>query len=241
MLKMAKAPMLTSVQKTSKNLITNNDQGFSLIEILVSLVLAALIFLAIPSSDNTQKHRNLKTALDDIDRSIRFAGNEAVLRNTVTRLRISLDKEPAEYTVEYGPAGNLPLPEMSDKLNRSLEEEKVEEEKRTALDKQFTKVEEFEDIKHAISDYVTILGLATTSQKGLLTEGEVNIYFYPTGEKDGALILFSTTDEIAYIELAPFLSETNTFFEPLSTSSVAKQQDILQTRMDEVYKQWLAK
>ena len=62
-------------------------------------MLAAMIFLAIPSSDHVQKHRDLKTAVDDLDRSVRFASNESVLRNTVVRLRISLDKSPIEYTV----------------------------------------------------------------------------------------------------------------------------------------------
>ena len=231
--------MPTSIQKTSK--IISNHQGFSLIEILVALVLAALIFLAIPSSDHVQKHRDLKTAVDDLDRSVRFASNESVLRNTVVRLRISLDKSPIEYTVEYGPAGNLPLPDMPEKLSKSLEEEKADLEKRASLDRQFTKVEEFEDIKHDISDYVTILGMASSSQNALMKDGEAVLYFYPTGEKDAGLIIFSTTDEIAYLEIAPFLSETNSVFEPLPTSGVAKLEDILQTRMDEVYKQWLAK
>lgn len=229
--------MPTSTIKTSK--LINNHQGFSLIEILVALVLAALIFLAVPSSDNVQRHRDLQTAVDDLDRSVRFAGNEAVLRNTVVRLRISLDKSPVEYTVEYGPAGNLPLPEMTEKTSLSLEEEKAEADKRAALDRQFTKVEEFEDIKHEISSDVTILGVASTSQKKLMDQGEANIYFYPTGEKDGALIIFSTVEEMAWLEIAPFLSETNSVFEPLNTSSVAKLEDILQTRMEEVYKQWL--
>jgi prepilin-type N-terminal cleavage/methylation domain-containing protein len=236
---MAKDPMPTSVQKTSK--LIKNDQGFSLIEILVSLVLVAMIFLAIPSSDNVQKHRDLKSAVDDLDRSVRFAGNEAVLRNAVVRLRLSLDKTPIEYTVEYGPAGNLPLPDMPEKASKSLEEEKVESEKRASLDRQFTKVAEFEDIKHDISEDVTILGMASTSQKKLMKDGEATLYFYPTGEKDGGLIIFSTTDEIAYLEVAPFLSETNSVFEPLKTSGVAKLEDILQTRMDEVYKEWLAR
>ncbi len=231
--------MPTSAQKTSK--LIKNDQGFSLIEILVSLVLVAMIFLAIPSSDNVQKHRDLKSAVDDLDRSVRFAGNEAVLRNSVVRLRLSLDKTPIEYTVEYGPAGNLPLPDMPEKASKSLEEEKVEKDKRAALDRQFTKVAEFEDIKHEISEDVTILGMASTSQKKLMKEGEATLYFYPTGEKDGGLIIFSTTDEIAYLEVAPFLSETNSVFEPLKTSGVAKLEDILQTKMDEVYKEWLAR
>lgn len=218
-----------------------DQSGFSLIEILVALVLAALIFLAVPSSEHVQRHRDLQTAVDDLDRSVRFASNEAVLRNTVVRLRVSLDKEPVEYTVEYGPAGNLPLPEMPEKTSKTLAEEKVEKEKQAALDRQFTKVEEFEDIKHEISPDVSILGFASTSQKELIKDGEATLYFYPTGEKDGGLIIFSTVEEIAYLEIAPFLAETNSVFEPLKTSGVAKPEDILQTRMEEVYKQWLAK
>ena len=231
--------MPTSIQKTSK--IISNHQGFSLIEILVALVLAAMIFLIVPSSDSVQKHRDLQAAVSDLDRSVRFASNESVLRNTVVRLRISLEKSPVEYTVEYGPAGNLPLPDMPEKSYKSLEEEKADLDKRASLDRQFTKVEEFEDIKHELSDDVTILGMASSSQKKLMREGEAVLYFYPTGEKDAGLIIFSTTDEIAYLEIAPFLSETNSVFEPLETSSVAKLEDILQTRMDEVYKEWLAK
>lgn len=219
-----------------------HEAGFSLIEILVALVLAAMIFLAIPGSDSAQKHRELQTAVDDIDRSIRFAGNEAVLRNTVVRLKLDLDKSPIEYTVEYGPAGNLPLPEFTpDKASKSLEEEKKEAEKRAALDKQFNKVDEFEDIKHEIHPDVTILGLASTSDKKLIKEGNAYIYFYPTGEKDGGIIIFSTIEEVASLEIAPFLTETNTVFEPLKTTGVAKLEDILQTKMEEVYKEWLAK
>lgn len=230
-------PIFTS--KTSN--ILSDDKGFSLIEILVALVLAALIFLAVPSSDHVQRHRDLKTAVEDLNRSVRFASNEAVLRNSVVRLRISLDKVPVEYTVEYGPAGNLPLPDMPEKSSKSLEEEKAEADKRAALDKQFNAVEEFEDIKHELSPDVTILGMASTSQKKLMREGEATLYFYPTGEKDGGLIIFSTIEEIAYLEIAPFLAETNSVFEPLKTSGVAKLEDILQTRMDEVYKEWLGK
>lgn len=232
--------MPTSAQKTSK-LILSSNRGFSLIEILVALVLAALIFLAFPDSDHVQKHRDLKTAVDDLDRSVRFAGNEAVLRNTVVRLRISLEKSPQEYTVEYGPAGNLPLPDMPEKTTKTLEEEKLESERRAALDRQFTKVAEFEDIKHEISPDVTIAGMASTSQKKLLKDGEATLYFYPTGEKDGGIILFHTTEEIAYLEVAPFLSETRSVFEPLKSSKVAKLEDIIQTRMDEVYKEWLGR
>ncbi len=230
--------MQTSVVKIFN--ILKGQRGFSLIEILVALLLASLILLAIPSGDSAQKHRELKSAIDDIDRSIRFAANEAVLRNTVVRLRISLEKEPMEYTVEYGPAGNLPLPEVTEKTSLSLAEEKAEKEKAQSLDRQFTKVEEFEEIKHEIHPDVSILGIASSSQKKLLTQGEASIYFYPTGEKDAALFFMSTSEEMAYLEILPFLNDSKHVYEPIKTGSVAKLEDLLQTRMDEVYKSWLS-
>ena len=234
--KVVKARMPISIQKICN--IVNNHRGFSLIEILVALVLAALIFLAVPTSDTAQKHRNLKTAVEDIDRSVRFAANEAILRNTVVRLRISLDKNPPEFTVEYGPAGNLPLPDMPEKSSLSLAEEKAIKDKSSAIDRQFTKVEEFEEIKQAINQDVQLPGVALSTKKGIQTDGEANIYFYPTGEKDGAIVFFATDEEFAYLEVAPFLSESRNTFQPLDTSSIAKLEDLIQTKMDEVYREW---
>jgi hypothetical protein len=175
-----------------------------------------------------------------MERSIRFASNEAVLRNTVVRLRISMDKEPVEYNVEYGPPGNLPLPDMPEKTNNSLAEDKAEQTKIANLNKQFTKVEEFEDIRHEFSQDVSVIGIATSFQKKILIENDGSIYFYPSGEKDAALIFLSTEEEMAYLEVQPFLSETRSVFETLKTESVAKKEDILQTRMDEVYKEWIS-
>lgn len=230
--------MQTLTQKTS-NHILKGQQGFSLIEILVALLLAALVFLIVPSNDSAQKHRDLKTDIENLDRAIRFSANESVLRNTVTRLRISLDKSPTEYTVEYGPAGNMPLPEMPKETeNLSLAEQKALQEKASLLDKNFTKVEEFEDIKQELHPDVTVLGIATTAQNGIKKKGEASIYFYPTGEKDGAIIFLSTVEEIAHIKIEPFLMETTTVFKVLDASSVAKLEDILQTKMDEVYREW---
>lgn len=232
--------MPTSVQKTFNNLIFQNQRGFSLIEILVALLLASLVLISFPSSDQTEKHRNLQSAVADIERAMGFASNEAILRNTVVRLRISFEKDPIEYNVEYGPPGNMPLPDMQEKTSKSLDEEKAETEKIANLNKQFTKVEEFEEIRHELSADVQITGIATTFQKKIMSDGEASIYFYSTGEKDGALIFFATDDETAYIEVQPFLSEYRTVFEPIKTESVAKKEDILQTKMDEVYKEWIS-
>lgn len=229
--------MLTSASKISKQI---KQSGFTLVEVLVALLLVALIVLAWPSGD-TGVHQELISTVDSVDKSLQFAANESILRNSVVRLRISLEKTPVEYTVEYGPSGNLPLPDMPEETVKSLAQEKSEQDKLALLDKQFTKVEEFEDVKVELSDEVTILGVGTSSMKKLITGGEASIYFYPTGEKDGALIFFSTTEEMAWLEVQPFLTETNATYEIINTKRVAKLEDVLQTRMDEVYKEWTGK
>lgn len=233
--------MPTSAQKISNFNVTKSQRGFSLIEILVALLLVSLVVLAFPSNEHTEKHRNLQSAVADIERAIGFASNESILRNTVVRLKINLDKEPIEYNVEYGPPGNMPLPDMPESSKtKSLDEAKVETEKLAKLDQSFTKVTEFEEIRHEISGDVQIMGVATTFQKKIITEGEASIYFYSTGEKDGALIFFSTDQEFAHLEIQPFLSETRSVFSILNPDSVAKKEDILQTKMDEVYKEWIS-
>lgn len=229
--------MPTSLSKTFNS---HSNKGFSLVEVLVAILLISLIYLAWPTGDN-EIHKELVNTVQSVDRSLQFAANESILRNCVVRLRISLEKTPIEYTVEYGPPGNMPLPDMPEETVKSLAQEKAEKEKLSALDKQFTKVEEFEEVKVELSDEVTILGIATTSQKKLITGGEASIYFFPTGEKDGAMIFFSTIEEMAWLEVQPFLSDTNTTYEVIKSNRVAKLEDILQTRMDEVYKEWIGK
>lgn len=231
--------MRTSASKISK-FKSLRQSGFTLIEVLIALLLVSLIMLLWPAGAD-EAHQELTSTVDSLDKSIQFAANESILRNTVVRLRISLEKSPVEYTVEYGPAGNLPLPDMPEETVKSLAQEKEEKDKLALLDKQFTKVEEFEDLKVALSDEVTILGVAATSQSKLITGGDASIYFFPTGEKDGALIFLSTIKEMAWIEVQPFLSDTNVTYEALDTNRVAKLEDVLQTRMDEVYKEWTGK
>ncbi len=231
--------MLTSIVKTS-NKFLNNHHGFSLIEIMVALLLAAIIFVAVPTGDTSAKHRALQNTIDDFDRSVRFASNESVLRNRLVRLRIDLDQDPIQYVVEYGPSDNLVLPDQTEEPSTglSLEEEKAAQDAKKKLDGQFTKVEEFEDIRREINQDVSFIGLASTIQKKIMSEGQAVIYFYPTGERDGALFFLGTNEEMAWLEVEPFQIETRQTFYTFPTESVAKTSDLQQTKMDEIVKEW---
>lgn len=234
--------MPTSAVKTSKSLSAH--QGFSLIEILVALLLVALVFLAIPSSEDSRRHRDIQSALDDVDRAARFAANESVLRNSIVRLRFDLDKDPVEYVVEYGPKGDLviPLPEDESKI-QSVKEIEESKKKRATLDGQFTKVEEFSDMSRSFSPEVTMLGMAVSWQKSIIKSGQAAAYFYPTGERDGALFFFSTQDEFAALELRPFMEKTYASFIPYpkvpeGQDEVAKIRQFQDTKMEEFQHKW---
>jgi len=232
--------MPISIAKTSKKIL-NNHHGFSLIEIMVALLLAAIIFIAVPTGDMSNKHRALQNAIDDFDRSVRFASNESVLRNRLVRLRVDLEKDPLEYVVEYGPGENLVLPDHSeDKAtdSLSLEEQKVAMEESKKLDGQFTKVEEFEDIRREFNHDISFVGLVSTIQKDVMKEGQAILYFYPTGERDGGLIFLSTDQEMGWLEIEPFQNETEQTYYTFPTERVSKLSDLQQTKMDEIVKEW---
>ncbi|MFP5491875.1 MAG: Tfp pilus assembly protein FimT/FimU [Bacteriovoracia bacterium] len=240
MLKAAKILMQISTRKISK---LSNDQGFSLIEILVALFLAALIFLAIPSSEDSRRHQDLQSAVDDLDRAVRFSSQEAILRNTVVRLRVDMDKSPVEYTVEYGPSENLVLPTLMDPEKLDLEEAEKEKKKMGQLDGQFTTVEEFEEITREFSAEVELMGVASQFQKKLIRDQRAAIYFYPTGERDGALLFFGTQDELAVLEIEPFQDKTRASYYPAPTQEgeIAKADNFRETKMEEIVKTWLDK
>ena len=78
---------------------------------------------------------------------------------------------------------------------------------------------------------------AAEALKGIIKDGNASIYFYPTGEKDAALIFFATYEEFAFLEVAPFLNRTRNGFQTLG-ESVARIDDVLNTKMDEIYREW---
>jgi prepilin-type N-terminal cleavage/methylation domain-containing protein len=231
--------MRTSTAKTSD--ILRGHRGFSLIEILVALLLVSLVFISFPTNEDSRRHQDLQQAMEDVDRAVRFAANEAILRNSVVRLRLDLDKDPVSYVVEYGPPGDMVLPAALNEDKASLADKEKEKKQVTALDQQFTKVEEFADVTREFSPEVIVPAVATSWQKRLQKIGMASVFFYPTGERDGALVFFATQDELAILEVEPFQDRTRSHFRPFPRTeggNVADTPGLLDTEVEKFYREW---
>ena len=119
----------------------NNDQGFTLIEILVALVLIVLV-MSLALNSPLSSRSDLDKEVNSLERAIRFMSDEAALKNTVIRLHFLLDKEPQEYALEFGPSDSFilpPKPEFDTKVE-TKEEEDIKKKEAKNLNQKFNKI-----------------------------------------------------------------------------------------------------
>lgn len=223
---------------TSKKKFSLGHHGFSMMEIMVALVLVGMIFMLIPSSSDQRDRRAIDTMAYEFDRAIRYAQDESILRNVVTRIRISLSKEPQEYVVEYGPSGNLPLPEVMDTSRMSISEREAQSEKLKSFDARFTKTDEFSEEPKMFDEIVKILGVATSYRKELIDYEDASIYFFPTGEKDSALIIMASESEMASLDIEAFQQETILDYFPYTPTELENLQYSQENKLKEIFDQW---
>ena len=190
--------------KQSSKLLLKN-QGFTVIEILVALVLITLV-MAVAISDPFNSSEDLYKEADGLERSIRFMGDEAALRNSVVRIHFLLDKEPQEYAVEYGPSDQFilpPEPEFETK-SENLEEQEKQKKQTKEINLKFNKVQEFQESNTELRESVKILGIGLANSKYLKKSGDVSIYAFASGEKDDAIIILGNDESLISLEVDPF-------------------------------------
>ena len=112
----------------------------------MALTLIALV-MALSINNPFSSRNDLDPTVNDIERALRFMGDEAILRNSVLRIHFYLNKDPQEYGVEYGPSDNFILP--SKPFAESTVESKDEEDKKKKslkeLNLKFNRVSEFRE------------------------------------------------------------------------------------------------
>jgi len=190
------------------NKILKSQQGFSLIEILVALLLVATI-MALSISNPFGTTDDLESEVKNIERAITYMSDESAIRNTITRLHIYLSKDPQEYAIEYGPSSQFVLPAKSeDSINVMTKEEEEAKAKETKeLNSKFARISDFQESNATLKESVKVFAVGDAKSKMLQENGEVSVYSFPSGEKDEVFIALYQDESIATITTSAFTSK----------------------------------
>tara|TARA_Y100000768_G_C23990847_1_gene692701 strand:+ start:2962 stop:3666 length:705 start_codon:yes stop_codon:yes gene_type:complete len=222
---------------------TNNpildERGLSLIEVLIAITLVAVITAVAVNGTVFNDREDLEESIFEIDRALRYATNEAIMRNSIVRMRVNLDAEPVEYVIEYGQSSQMVLPEMVDTEKLSIEDREREAEKQNKLDSKFSNTTYFEDGPRKFRDNVGFYGVGTSYLDDIIITGNVSIYFYPSGEKDSAILFLYTQDELVSLKVPPFEEKLYDDYYVFNQSEADFIEDTLETKSKEIFQQWL--
>ncbi len=218
------------------------DQGFTLIEILVALVLIALV-LSISISSPFSSRKDLDKEVNSIERAIGFMSDEATLKNAVIRIHFFLDKSPQEYAVEYGPSDSFILPtkpEFETKVE-SIEEEEKKKKDIKNLNLKFNKVTEFQEQNTELSSDIKIIGVGSSHSEKIQSHGEASLYAFPTGEKDEALVLLANDEDIISLKVNPFSMKIEKTTHPIGKTAANDNElaTLQQIKAKEIFDKWL--
>ena len=221
-------------------LIVKNKRGFSLIEILVAAFLITIVitgFITIP----TTTREDLEQSVSNIERAVRFATDEASLRNAIVRIHLFLDKAPQEYAVEVGPNDSfvLPLSMTESNKNLSLAEMELRQKKKDKVDKQFNRLKDFQDKNFEMPETVRIIAVGNSISNELISDLETSIHVYPSGEKDAAIIIFASNQEVISLTIDAFTLDLKREYVTIEEDST---QELSETQLEiakDLFEKWL--
>ncbi|CBW26140.1 putative membrane protein [Halobacteriovorax marinus SJ] len=220
-----------------KDIVTGNNKGFTLIEMLVALLLVTIV-LTVVSGTSFSTRRNLDEALNDVERAVRFSVDEAALKNSMLRVRFKFDEDPQTWSVEFGPSGNFVLPPVSKSVSQSKSEEEAEKKTQDQLNKKFSRVREFQDGDREFPLGIRVIGLATNLTQAMLLDGDNSLYIYPTGEKDSAIIIIASDDELAALKISPFTMDIEREYFSVETSDSTDITEAQIELAERIFQEW---
>lgn len=218
--------------------LIRGEKGFSLLELMVALMLIGTVFLLFPSDTSDGLHAKLEKSLSAIQRAIRFAANESIVRNSVVRLTFKYDENPVQYVVETTEGSEVPRLAPVDLGKLSMQERELYIKAQQAYDRQYVAIAEFEDQVKELPEDVILLGVGTQYSNRLVSDSNVSIYFYPTGEKDSALIVLGTEDEIATLDIPSFEMETDRQYYSYTEGELSLGEDFIERKARNLYEEW---
>ena len=184
------------------------NQGLSLIEVLVTLMIASLLYVSV-SSPSPSERKDLDRAMDTVEKVINYSINESILRNRITRTKFDLTEAEPKITVEFGSDHEFVLPDIAHYDDKSLmiSEQEAKERLTKKVDSKFKVIEEIDPERLKLPNTVQILGIASSLRPTFIVDDQTAIYVYPTGERDRALIVFAVYEQVAWLTIEPYTGE----------------------------------
>lgn len=235
----SKVEMVNSIRTFPAKTFNLNQRGLSLIEVLIAITLVAVITAVAVNGTSFNDREDLEESIFEIDRAVRYAANEAIMRNAIVRMRFNFDTEPIEYVIEYGQSSQMVLPEMVDLEKLSIQDREEEAKKQKKLDGKFSNTSYFENGPRKFRENVGIYGVGTSYLDDVITVGNASIYFYPSGEKDSAIVFLYTEDELVSIKVPPFEERIYDDYYKFTQNEANLLDDTLESKSKEIFNQWL--
>lgn len=215
--------VLIPISPSDKNALEDNffHKGMGLIEILVALTIAALLFYVSVSVPGPSDRNDLEQAMDTIEKIINFSINESILRNRITRTHFNLTEEIPQIMVEFNSDHEFVLPDVKKYDGKSLGILEREAKARLVnkINSKFKQIEELDTGQLKIPSTVRILGIATSSRPSFITDEETALYVYPTGEQDRALIIFASFEQVSALMTEPYTGEVKREYATITTEN----------------------
>ena len=229
---------LISAVPTSKTKSQSNQAGLALVEIIVALVLIAVIFTTVPLPSLDPESQNLEESVLDFQRAIRFSTDEAIIRNAIVRISINLDADPQTYGIEASDDPTLVLEESVDLEELSSSEREAYEAKQENMAKRFQLIPEFSDKEKEMPDGIYVLGLARAGGQSLRNTGKVHLYFYPSGEKEEALLFISSSSQLVYLDIPSFENSVGVDYTNYTELELRNIDLAQETKIKQIYDKW---
>ncbi|EQC46032.1 Tfp pilus assembly protein FimT/FimU [Bacteriovorax sp. Seq25_V] len=217
----------------------HEQSGFTLLEILVALALVTIVLMMVAGTSFSSR-QNLDEMLNKVERIVRFASDEASLKNQFIRLSVELDTEEQKIKLEYADDANLVLEAPKENPDDEIRDDDKKEKKKEE-DKSFSTVSDFDSDEFSLPVGVKFVAIGTSLSKNLIKNSTAPIYFYPTGEKDSAIIIFATDTEIATVEIKSFGQVIDRNYYKLDETNFDIVNEKTLELADGLYKEWLEK
>lgn len=189
--------------------------------------------------------KDLDALATNLERSVRYSVDESALRNAIVRIHFILDADPQEYAVEFGPDDSfvLPIIKGGESTGVSLRDREKYVKQIEDLNKNFNLVKEFDEKNKTLEQNINVVAIGTSMNDYLISDFHASIYFYPSGEKDSAIIILGSEEEVMSISIDPFSLEMERTYRSFTVEKYDKELILAQQKelAKELFDEWIKK